>query len=302
MTHTLMALSRREWLQHRFSWALMAGVPTVIVLLLLSFGTVQLGPEDRDLPLPLVMTLASLGGGMGLHLVLVWIVALIFTAGVARRDHGDRSVEFWLSLPSGHGASLGVPLAVHLLLLPVAAIGVGLLSGLLASLVLVGRVEGFGAWLSLPWATLLAGALAMALRLAIGNALAMAWLAPLLLLTVLLTAWFRRGGLVLLAFGLGVAPPVLKHGFGVDWPARLLADLMAQAGRAVANTRGGDMTVETPADMVAVLGLIPRWALSDLGHAFGALLSPLFLGGMVVAAGCFVLLLRWRRLGADSGA
>lgn len=294
-----MALARREWLQHRFSWALMAGVPTVLVLLLLSFGTVQVSPEERDMPLPLVMTLASLGGGMGLHLVMLWVVALIFTAGFAGRDHADRSVEFWLSLPAGHGASLGLPLAVHLLLLPVAAIGVGLLGGLLASLVLVSRAEGFGAWLALPWGALLTGALATALRLAVGNVLAVAWLAPLLLLTVLFTAWFRRGGLVVLALGLGVAPQVLEHGFGIAWPARVLGALLANAGRAVANAGAQDMAIESPADMAMALDLIPRWAAADAGQALANLVSPLFLGGLVVAAACFGLLMRWRQLGAE---
>jgi hypothetical protein len=33
---------------------------------------------------------------------VVGVTSLIITFGLARRDHADRSIEFWLSLPVGH--------------------------------------------------------------------------------------------------------------------------------------------------------------------------------------------------------
>jgi ABC-2 type transport system permease protein len=46
------------------------------------------------------------------------VTSLFIALGSPRRDHGDRSIEFWLSLPSGHGESLAAPMLVHLLLVP----------------------------------------------------------------------------------------------------------------------------------------------------------------------------------------
>lgn len=297
----VMALMQREWLQHRMAWGLMAVVPALLAVLLLTFGQVQIDPDDVGEHLPVAMALAALGGGMGLYLVMLWIVAVITTAGFARRDHGDRSVEFWLSLPTGHGESLGVPLLVHLVLVPIAAILAGAAGGLVASFVLVTRVDGVGAWFALPWGGLFVGAAAIFARLAAGVIMATLWLSPLLLLMVLLTAWFRRWGLVILALALGVGTQVLDHAFGIGGPARILAMILVNAGKSVANAHQGGMVIEEPVDVVGALQLIPSWALGDIGHAMRLLASPVLVGGLVVAAICFALLVRWRQRGAESG-
>lgn len=297
----LIPLMHREWLQHRFAWGLMALLPTLIAVLLLSFGEVRVAPEEEGEHLPVALTLAALGGGMGLHLVMLSIVALITTAGFARRDHADRSIEFWLSLPVGHGTSLAVPLLVHVILVPVAAVGVGLAAGLVASFVLISRLEGAATWMALPWGALAAAGLAIFGRLAAGVVMAALWLSPLLMLTVLLTAWLRRWGLVVLALALGVGTQVLDKVFGIGGPLAVLGELLANAGRSVANTNQGTLTVETSGDMAGALAVIPQWAVQDAGQALALLASPVLLGGLVVAAGCFALLVRWRQAGADAG-
>lgn len=300
MTH-LLPLLRREWLQHRFAWAVMALLPTTLVLLLMSFGEVQIGPEDDRAQLPVAMALAAIGGGMGLHLLMLWIVAMIIVSGFARRDHGDRSIEFWLSLPTGNAESLAVPLFVHLLLVPIVALAVGLLGGLLASFVLVSRVAGSGAWLALPWTELIAGALAIFARLSVGVVLATLWLSPVILLTALMTAWFRRWGLVIVSLGLGVGTRVLAKVFGIHAPADALASLFINAGRSVARTSDGGLTINSAVDIAGAVGQIPQWALHDTGQALRLLASPLLVGGLLVAAGCFALLVQWRQRGADAG-
>lgn len=297
----VLALMQREWLQHRFAWALLASVPTLLAVLLTSFGEIHLDPSERGEHVPVALAMASLAGGMGLHLLMLWVVALIITAGIARRDHGDRSVEFWLSLPTGHASSLAVPLGVHLLLVPLAALGVGLLSGLVASFVLVSRTEGAAAWATLPWGTLLGAALAMAGRLALGLLLATLWLAPLLMLLVVLTAWLGRWGLAILALGLGVGSTVLDQAFGIHWPAAWLAQVFSAAGRSFANSGGGSMVFETSGDLAAVLDGIPGWAWRDAGEAVGLLASPVMAFGLALAAACFAMLVQWRRRGAPTG-
>ncbi|WP_205702797.1 hypothetical protein, partial [Rubrivivax rivuli] len=138
--------------------ALMVGVPLGIALLLLSFGQIQLGSDE-----------ASQVNDKLRPLQLACLISVIIVAGMARRDHSDRSVEFWLSLPATHSASLAAPLVVHLLLVPAAA----LLAGLAGEAVL--------------------------------------WLSPLILLVVLLSAWFRSWSWVILGVGIGLGSQLLNR-------------------------------------------------------------------------------------------
>jgi ABC-2 type transport system permease protein len=299
MTH-LYPLMQREWLQHRFGWTLMAVLPTALALLVMSFGHLEFEADVAGPKGAALVALASLGGAIGLTMLMFGLTSLIIVSGIARRDHADRSVEFWLSLPTGHAESLAVPLLVHLILVPLAALAVGLVSGLLVSLVLVLRLAGFGEWLSLPWGALLPGALAIAGRLALGLVLAMLWLSPLILATVLLTAWFRRWGIVILAVGIGLGSVIMDRIFGQPILFQLLSEILSQAGKALVNSGGADLDADKPESIQTVLGLIPSWAVADAGTALKLALSPLFAGGLAVAAACFAGLVQWRQRGASA--
>ena len=197
MNHVI-PLMQREWLQHRFAWALMLLLPATIAVLALTFGEVVLDETDVPLEMPIAMALASLAGGVGVTFAVVALSSLILMAGLARRDHGDRSVEFWMSLPTSHPASFAVPLLVHLLLLPAVALAVGLVAGLLVSVPVITRTVGFGAWLALPWGDVLTAALAVTGRVLAGLPLALLWLSPMMMAVVLLGAWVGRWAIVLL--------------------------------------------------------------------------------------------------------
>ncbi|GAB4041550.1 MAG: hypothetical protein Fur0014_12870 [Rubrivivax sp.] len=291
---------RREWLQHRLGWALMAGLPTALAVL--GFGVGELHFDESGPPghLPSLIALASLGGAIGLHLAIFVITGLIIVTGLARRDHGDRSIEFWLSLPTGHAESLAVPLGVHLLVAPLAGLLVGLASGLVVSLVLVLRVAGFGEWLALPWGLLLGGALTVAARLTLGLVLALLWVAPLMLAVVLLTAWFRRWGLVIGAVGIGLGSAVLDRLFGQPFLAQWLGAVLVNAGRSLGNTGSQPVTVEGAESLPLVLDALGRWALADAAAAVRLAGSPMLLGGLVLAAALFWALVQWRRRGAGA--
>jgi hypothetical protein len=297
-----LALVQREWLQHRFGWTLMLLVPAGLALLGFSFGQLQFDPNELNERLPVAVALASIGGAIGLHLVIWWLTSMIIVTGLARRDHGDRSIEFWLSLPVGHVRSLAVPLGVHLLLAPAVAMLAGLLAGLAVSLVVVSRVAGFEAWLALPWSQLLPAGLAIVARLTLGLVLATVWLSPLILVSVLLTAWFRRWGLVILAVGVGLGSLALDRLFGQPVLADLVGAWLANAGRSVANSGPSQLVVDNISDVQGALVHVPAWAWHDGLTAIGLLASPLALGGVALAAACFAMLVRWRRNGAGVGA
>lgn len=294
----LAPLVQREWLQHRFGWSVLMLAPTALALLLTSFGQLQFDAEDLNDRLPTSMALATLAGGVAFHFVIMWLTALIIVTGLARRDHGDRSIEFWLSLPTGHARSLAVPLGVHLLLAPAAALLVGLVSGILVSVVLVTRVSSFGTWLALPWGGLLIAGLSIAARLAVGLLLATLWLSPLIALTVLMTAWLRRWGLVVLAVGLGVGSQVLEKLLGRPLLAEVLGTLFRNAGKSFNGQDGSGVVVENFSDFESLLALVPSWAVEDSAQSIAVLASPLLVGALLFAAGCFALLVQWRQRGA----
>lgn len=302
--NSFMTLIRREWMQHRFGWTLLLLVPLALTLLALAFGTVEIGDEERSTPPQLLaplMTLAAVMGTMVASFGILGLTSLFLISGLARRDHADRSVEFWLSLPTSHSASLGAPLLTHVLLVPAAALVLGLLAGLLVSALLVTRVLGFEAWLALPWASVLPAATAVLLRVLAGLPLAVMWISPLLLAVVLANAWLKRWGLPALVLGLVLAMVALDRLLGEGVVASVLGELFRRAGQALfaatpMNMGGG------PEEVQAVMRMLPGWALQDYGAALKALLQPMFLACAALGAALFAALVDWRRRGASAAA
>jgi ABC-2 type transport system permease protein len=295
----LQPLFLREWLQHRFGWAMIVLIPFGLAVLVTSLGRFNVETDDvpHQVP-PVVLAFVTQMGAATVTTLLLVVTSLIFVGGLARRDHGDRSVEYWLSLPTGHSASFGVPLVVHLLLVPIGGLLVGLAAGVLLSFVVVTRMAGAEAWFGLPWGGLLLAMLAFVGRMAAGLPLALLWVLPFVLLLVLLNAWFRRWGLIVLAAG-AVGLAVLEQ----YTPLRLsplLAELWRNAGLSLIS--GDDLTIDgrNAADMVQTLKSFPALAWSDYAAALGRLISPLLLGGLLVSAGLFALLVDWRRRGAGT--
>ena len=302
--NNILPLMQREWLQHRFAWAMMTLLPIALAVLPLSFGSVELDDDvlSRTGPeLALLLGTISVVATMAVIFMLVWVTSIFITTSLPRRDHADRSVEFWLSLPTGHGESLGVPLLVHLVLVPAAAVLIGLLGGYAISLVLVSRFAGLGQWLELPWGSLIAATLALAGRVIAGLPLAALWLLPLVLLAMLANALFKRWGLPVLAVGLGLSSLVLKSVFGQDALMRAIGKLGATAGTSIMGASGQNITFSDHPAPAENLAALPGWALHDLGAALKDLASLQFAAAMVVSGLLFAALVLWRQRGAGGG-
>jgi ABC-2 type transport system permease protein len=284
-------------------------VPLGLALLLVGSGVGSITFDAETInktgpAFPIFVTMASTVGTMVVVFLIVWLGCMFIASGLARRDHADRSVEFWLSVPVSHAQSFGVPLVVHALLVPAAALLVGLLGGYVLSSILVTRTLGGAEWAALPWGALIVASLAFALRMLAGLLLATLWLAPLILLAVLMGAWFRKWDWVLLAVGLGLGSVILKQALGQPLLSNWLAAVFTQAGRAFLNlgaVEQGERRIKTAGDVVAALHDVPAWAFSDGLLALRELASPLFVGGLVLAAACFYGLVRWRQRGAGAG-
>ncbi len=298
--NNLIPLMRREWLQHRFVWAMLMLVPLGLAVMLLSFGQVEMGDAMAERP---PEDVAAVMGGMSIVItaailfLLVWITSVFVTSGLARRDHGDRSVEFWLSLPTGHAESYAAPLLVHLLLAPAVALVVGLLGGYALSLLVVTRFLSLSEWLSLPWGQIIAATVALTGRVLAGLPLATLWLSPLIMLAVLCNALFKRWGLPVLAVGLGLGSVVLKYVFGQPVLGEVLGRLGSEAATALLGASQRTPTGDRPSAL-EVLNALPGWAANDFGAALSAAASPAMLGALAVAAGLFAALVYWRRQGA----
>ncbi len=297
----LLPLMQREWLQHRFGWMLMVLIPLGLALSLGVFGSIQIDPETIERvgdKLPTMVALISMAGAMLVMFVIAWFSSTIIVSGLARRDHADRSIEFWLSLPTTHSASYAAPLIVHLLLVPIAALLIGLAGGFLLSMVTVTRLMGFEAWFGLPWLQMLGGTFTLSLRFIAGLPLAELWLLPLTLLIMLLTAWFKRWGWVILFVGIGLGSQLLERLFGQPLLSQLIKSQLKHAMQSlIASERGLQIS---GGDVNGALQLLPGFLVQDFGLALRALASPLMLGGLLFSAGCFWLLLRWRQRGASA--
>ena len=298
----LLPLMLREWLQHRFAWALIVLGPLAVSLLLLSLGTIELDAEMSEMaPAQLALMLAVLSMVLtaATVLLLLGVTSLFIALGSPRRDDADRSIEFWLSLPSGHAESLLAPLLVHLLLVPAAALVVGSAAALPVSRVAVGRVTGLGEWMALPWGQLLPALGAVLLRALAGLPMALLWLLPLVLAAMMANALFRRWGLPLLGLALLLLAQGLERLFGQPVLADTLGALFTHAA---ASVRGATTGLHRPgegADPAQAMAAIPGWALNDLGAALAALAQPLMAGVLLVSAGLFAALVAWRRRGAS---
>ncbi len=301
----LMPLMQREWLQHRLAWTLLMLVPLAIAVLPLLLGDIQIDSDfaSRSGPeLALLLGTLAIALTAAVIFLLLWVTSLFMASGIPRRDHADRSVEFWLSLPTGHGESFAAPMLVHLLLVPAAALVVGLAGGYVISALVVTRFVGIGEWLSLPWGLVMSGTGALVLRVMAGLPLAALWLLPLVLLAMVANALFRRWGLPVLVVALVLGSVLLNQIFGQPLLGEVLAGLGNNAATSLMGASGESPQIADKTPPAQALAALPAWALGDLAAAVRNLASPLFAGAVAVSAALFMALVIWRQRGAGASS
>ena len=304
LTHRFATLLQREWLQHHRAWLVLAAVPPLLMLLLLALGRMDLTFDDGEaqremaqLPAAAVALMTVLAAAVGCFL-LAWMSSLLQAPGLARRDLGDRSIEFWLSMPVGHTPALAAPMLTHLLLFPLGALAAGTVLGLALTPLSVARFAAVGDWFSLPWGLLLAAALSLVLRIALGLVLATLWLSPLILMAMAASAWLKRWGLPALVGSLLLIGGVLDKLYGNPVITAVGERLFTLAGQSFVTGRAqGGLRLAPGEDPTAAMSGLPGALLADAGHALAALADPLLPLALAVAAGCFALLVLRRRQG-----
>lgn len=292
MTSHISTLLLREWMQHKRGWLLTLILPPAIVLALMPFGQVN-GLPDEPLVTGLMVVIAT-----AVALLAIAAVSATFQLpGLARRDVQDRSIEFWLSLPSSHLESIGATLLAHVLLVPLAAVAFGFGCGYLIAAAVALKSAGWAGLGAIPWGQVTTLALPGVLRIATGVVLALAWLLPLIMLIMASAAWLKRWAVAALSAATLLTCVVLPKAYGIvvvrDW----LNLQMAGAWHALlANPQE---LASNPAEMGRLSGPDAwQWVAGDLGHELQALLSWQFASGIAVTALClYLLILRRRRAG-----
>jgi hypothetical protein len=277
---TFKTLLLREWMQHRFGWLLLGGVPFVIMVPLMAFGQMQFGDGT---PPPGWVALVIAFGYVFFLMVLAGGAMAIQAPGLARRDRQDRSIEFWLSLPVGHTEAVGATLLMHLLAMPLLMLALAAVGSPVAALIAEARLHGVDSLGQVPWGAVLAAFAAGIARLALGIVLGVLWLSPLLLGAMAASAWLKRWGVPVLGAALGLGGLILDKAYDQAIVFDLIGNQFRHFTQAVfprsIEIGGND-----------ALGQLPRWIGHDVLTVLGQLAQPAFIGGLVIAAGCFGLL------------
>jgi hypothetical protein len=295
--NTFKTLLLREWLQHRFGWTLVVAIPLGLASIGLLFGQIELEFGAAELG-PRFATLLAMGTGfvaIAVMFGIAWATSLILVSGLPRRDHTDRSHEFWLSLPVGDAPSLCAPLLVHLLLVPMAGIAIGLVASVALSAIVVGRLAGLADWFALPWGALLTAGAAAAARLAGGLVVATLWLAPVVSLALLANAWLKRWGAIALLVGILVIAGLLDGLFGIELMWRWLETIGNGVLQGLVGRGGDALSFDTDTDVQRSLLAVPGLAARDFGFALQGLANAWMPLGLAIAAASLWGVARWRR-------
>lgn len=296
-------LLQREWMQHQIGWTVVLTLPAALALLLVLFGHLPWDKMMHEAEMPgranaTLLTAMVVMALMGLTAALAWIVAGLQASGLARRDQQDRSIEFWLSLPTTHLQSLGATLLMHLLLVPAAAVLAGTVGGWLVALVAASQAFGVGSLASMQWGALLLWSATLSLGFLIELTVFTLWMLPLLLLVMVASAWLKRWGLPSVIAGVGVIGLVLDKLYGSPVVWEVLQSLLSSAIGSFGAPGSNSMNIGPSTDVDQLLSDTPARMWATTLDALSAMASADFAAAMAVSAVCVALLVLRRQRGA----
>ncbi len=277
----------REWLQNRWIWAVVVSTLPMLMLVVMPFGEVKMLPNTPvQLVAGVVIALSAV-----VAVLAAWATVLFMAPGLARRDSQDRSIEFWLSLPSTHPEHVGAQYVSHALLFPLGALAAGVGFGLVLMPIILLKWQGMAALTAVDWPGLLAWLGGAAASAVLSLLLAALWLSPVVMVLMATSAWVKRLALPLLAI---VATAL------ANWPttAPVVRAAMVNYGKTVGALFDGPVRVffSEWTNTINGLELAPQ---TPLGFAQGALTdlaSPQFAVSIAVALlAAFALVLRRQR-------
>lgn len=285
-------LMLREWLQNRWTWLIAIAALPVLTLVSLPFGEVQFDAQEKVRNLHEAVVVIPLALTPLTCVMIAWLTTLFMASGLARRDWQDRSIEFWLSLPSTHAEHIGAQYLMHAFVFPLLAMLMGLVFGLLLlPIALVKFGVGFGA---IAWGgvfSMLSVPLLLAVPAMFFGAL---WMAPVVLTIMAASVWLKRLALPILAvIAVFLANFPSTRGtvraFAADYVARIGNLFESLAG--VVAQRSGEMI-----EMGRGEGLKPLDTAGFFAQSLGDMASlPFALGIALALLACAAIMLKRRR-------
>lgn len=288
-------LMQREWMQHHLGWLVVMLTLPLIALLATPFADIHM---ELDGPVPPPTALAA--AVIGMTTLAVFGVTLLVTGfqlpGLARRDTQDRTIEFWMSLPGSHSESILATVLMHTVFVLLLALGIGAAMGVIMSVAVLVKLEGLSALLDVSWWALLVAGSAGLARLALGTVLFTLWLSPIFMILMAASAWLKRWGAPAVIAAVVIGGNLLDKLYGNPIVWTLLQRQFDGAGRAMLDAsnqmRDGSVLPDAVPQFIAHFA---RWAWQDAGHALAQTASLHFIGGLVIAAACFGLIILYRR-------
>lgn len=290
-------LLRREWMQHHRGWVWLALVPLALALVLVPFSNIDF--EGAPVPEPqmlayLVITIATYG-----VMALVAATVLFQAAGMARRDQQDRSIEFWLSLPTSHVQNVLATLLMHLLLMPLMALLLAFAGAQLLALALVAKLAGVGALAQLADPSWFGYTGAALLRQVIGVGVAALWMAPVVLAAMAAASWLKGWGVPVLVAATVALAVLEEHYTGGSWVRDTLARWFNETLAALMPLARGEADVKAALSTGSGLDGFATWMWTDTAVMLRDLATPAFVVALVVAGVGFGLVVLRRGQGED---
>lgn len=290
-------LLRREWMQHHRGWVWLALVPLALALVLVPFSNIDF--EGAPVPEPqmlayLVITIATYG-----VMALVAATVLFQAAGMARRDQQDRSIEFWLSLPTSHVQNVLATLLMHLLLMPLMALLLAFAGAQLLALALVAKLAGVGALAQLADPSWFGYTGAALLRQMIGVGVAALWMAPVVLAAMAAASWLKGWGVPVLVAATVALAVLEEHYTGGSWVRDTLARWFNETLAALMPLARGEADVKAALSTGSGLDGFATWMWTDTAVMLRDLATPAFVVALVVAGVGFGLVVLRRGQGED---
>jgi ABC-2 type transport system permease protein len=215
---TLLALLRRELWEHRYLWIAPLAV-AVLLALSAVIGHVRMDVDDSSV-------FATEGQRVALLTIVQWALSATFyvltlfivsyyALDCLYAERRDRSILFWKSLPVSDGLTVGSKLLIALVVVPLGAFALSLVTGLVFCAIVsvrtfTGNIPGVFTWSTIEW---LRTELAMLLVLLI----AVLWYAPLAAYLLLVSAWAKRSPFLWATLPWVVGPILERITFGTHF-------------------------------------------------------------------------------------
>lgn len=290
-------LLRREWMQHHRGWLLLALIPIGLALVLVPFSAIDFdGTPVPDAPLlGLLAASVCIYGVMG----LVAATVVFQSPGMARRDQQDRSIEFWLSLPTGHWQSVLANVLMHLLLMPLMALLIAFVGAQLLAMALVVKISGVGALGELLQPAWFSTSALVLLRQVIGVGVAALWMSPLVLAAMAAASWLKGWGVPVLAAATVAVGVVIEYYTGSPVVSTTLKRWFTETLAALMPLARGEAEVKAALQARSGLEGFADWMWADTGLMLRDLATPALVAALVVAVIGFALVVL-RRAGGLS--